>query len=130
MVLETAVKKIPYLEEDDPVASWTAADADQAARIEALLVALGFKGAAVGTSPAMALTAASTASAAVAFPAGRFTGTPILFAALKHVGTGTAKLVPRGVATSTTAGSVQVFTGDGTNVTATGVVVVWVAIEV
>lgn len=77
---------------------------------------------------AVTVTAAASGTAAIAFPAGMFTATPQVNATLKHAGTNTAKLVPRGTATSTTAGSVLVFTGDATSVTASAVVE-WTAIQ-
>ncbi|WP_418060816.1 hypothetical protein [Pimelobacter simplex] len=77
---------------------------------------------------AVTVSAAASGTSAITFPAGMFTATPQLNVTLKHAGTNTAKLVPRGTATSTTAGSVLVFTGDATSVTASAVVE-WTAIQ-
>ncbi|UUW92667.1 hypothetical protein [Pimelobacter simplex] len=125
MVLETAVKKIPYLEEADPVASYPAVDTSAASRVEALFVALGFKAAAVGTAT-VTMTAATSGSVAIAFPAGKFTTAPRIYVSLGSASS--AKVIPRATASNVNSGTVFCFTGDGSSVTSTNTVY-WLAIE-
>lgn len=80
-------------------------------------------------SATLNISAAATATVAITFPASRFSVAPIVMATITNAVTGATKLIPR-VTTATTSGAnIVVYTGDGTNATATGVTIGWIAIQ-
>lgn len=125
-MLTTPVKAIPYPEESDAIAAYPAIIEALAAQVDALL-ALGVKAVATGTQNVTFTASPTSAAAAIAFPVGRFSTTPRLFVSLTVSTSG--KVIPRGTATSTTAGTVSATTGDATNLSGT-VTVNWLAVEV
>lgn len=76
----------------------------------------------------VSLTAASSGSAAVSFPASRFTEAPLVFLTQSNLPASSNKLVPKATSVSTSGFSAYAYTGDGTSVSVTAQFD-WVAIQ-
>lgn len=74
------------------------------------------------------ITAATFATVALTFPAGRFTVPPLVTATIATAPGGSAKLIPRVTAVTTTGAALYVYTGDGSSATAS-VSIAWHATQ-
>jgi hypothetical protein len=74
------------------------------------------------------LTAAASGNAAIVFPVGRFTVSPLVVALLNNAPGGTAKFVPRAINVTASGADIYVYTGDSSTQTGTAGVS-WIAVQ-
>lgn len=83
---------------------------------------------AAGTG-SLSISNANSANVQVNFPASRFTVAPIVVCSLTGAPSGSQKITVRALNATTSKVDIYFYTGDNTNVTATGVTFAWWAVQ-